>query len=276
MDIKNEILKYFEFKKSYGQNFLFDEEILDGIADAGCACGAATVIEVGSGAGTLTRKLSERFKHVTALEIDREILPFLERNVADCGNVTILRRNPLTFDTKAFNALCGSDCALVSNLPYNITTGMLELLALSEVKSFTLLLQKEAAARAAAESGGEFGYIPAILQAVGTIRTEFDVARTCFTPPPEVDGRVITFTRTHRVTDEKAFVKFFKNCFLNKRKTLANNFKSAYNLEREEVERALNELGFDSNARSLALGSIGLKELGFKFGFLSGAIEEVN
>lgn len=275
MDIKNEVLKHFEFKKSYGQNYLFDEEILNGIADAGAACGAAVAVEIGAGAGTLTRKIAERFGRVIALEIDGDILPFLEKNVSEFDNVKILRRNPLTFEPKAFDELCGDDCAVVSNLPYNITTGVVELLALSNVRSFTLLLQKEAAARITAPNGGDFGYTSALIQSVGSLRTEFDVPRTCFTPPPEVDGRVITFTRTHRVTDAKAFTRFFKSCFLNKRKTLSNNFKSSYNLSREEVESVLTSLGFEANARSLALGADGLKAVGCKLGYLNGTIESV-
>ncbi len=215
-------------KKSLGQNFLKDESYLRRIADAARVGPEDQVLEIGPGLGHLTRVLSLRAKKVVCIEIDDRLIPVLLDEFSGQRHVEILHADALEY---AYDSLVGT-WKVVANLPYYISTPIIQKLILSRQKftSFTLMLQKEVAERIAASPGGkEYGYLSVLVQLFTIPRIEFKVPAGAFTPIPEVDSVVITLTVRDRpavdLRDEGFFTRVVKAAFSQRRKTLRNSLR---------------------------------------------------
>lgn len=257
----------FGFSKSLGQNFLCDERILNIIADDALISKDQTVLEIGTGAGTLTRVLSEKAKKVISVEVDRSLLPVHEKTLDGFNNVKVINADFLSLDVKKFyEEELEENFIVCANLPYYITTPIIMNLLESGVKfkTITVLVQKEVAERMAAkENTGDYGSLTCAVQFYTTAKLCSKIPASCFYPRPKVDSQVIRLERRERpavdVKDEKVFFETVKACFAMRRKTLANNIISAFGFGRETAEKIICdcELPVTVRGEALSLDKIG-------------------
>lgn len=248
----------FTFKKSLGQNFLTDENLLDSIAEAAGIGKSDTVVEIGCGAGTLTRALSKLAGRVYAYEIDRDLRPVLAETLAGCENTEVIFRD---FSKENLGELYREigEYTVVANLPYYVTTPIVTRL-LEEgagVRGVCVMVQQEVAERfAAKEDTPEYGAITAAIALRGTAKIVKKVGRNMFYPAPNVDSAVVKIDFTENalpVKDKDMYRKTVRCAFLNRRKTLENNLMKSFSLSRETAAEILNRAGVEEKARGETL-----------------------
>ena len=266
-ELKDTLIKHsFQFKKQFGQNFISDGNLLKSIVDASEIDEHTTVVEVGCGAGTLTRALAERAKKVYAFDIERDLQPVLAETLAGLENVEVIFRDFNKINLREFEEEIG-EYTVVANLPYYITTPLVtKLLEESDkVQGLSIMVQEEVADRfCAKENTPEYGSITAAIALKGSAKVVKRVSRNLFYPRPNVDSAVvkIEFERGRvAVKDEKAYRQTVKCAFLNRRKTLENNLVNCFNLTREQAKAALAEAGVDEKARGETLSPQRLAKL---------------
>ncbi len=248
----------FHFKKQFGQNFISDGNLLRSIVEASGITADTTVVEIGCGAGTLTRALAESAKQVYAFDIDRDLQPVLAETLSGLENVDVIFRDFNKLDLKAFEREI-EPYTVVANLPYYITTPLVtKLLEESEkVQGLSIMVQEEVAERfCAKENTPEYGAITAAIALKGTAKIVKRVPRSLFYPRPNVDSAVvkITFERGRlAVADEKAYRQTVKCAFLNRRKTLENNLINFFCVSREQAKEILSLAGVEEKARGETL-----------------------
>ena len=258
-DIKSFLEKEgFVFKKSLGQNFLIDGSVPPRMAEF-AADGQTGVIEIGPGAGVLTRELSRRAKKVVAIELDSKLKPILEKTLDDKDNVRLVFADVLKTDLKKIIAENLSDCEVVSvcaNLPYYITSPVIMKLLTEKlpVKNITVMVQKEAADRICAEVGSRAaGPVTAAINYYAVAKPLFFVPKESFLPQPKVNSEVINLEIRERppvkVSDEEFFFKTVNACFMLRRKTAVNSISSALQIDKERIKEVFLKLGIDETAR---------------------------
>ena len=242
-------------KKSLGQNFLKDPNYLKKIVDAARVGPDDLVLEIGPGLGHLTRVLASRAKKVLALELDERLVPLLQREFSLLHNVEIVQADAIEYPYGALS----DKWKVVANLPYNISTPIIQKLIAHRDKftSLTLMLQQEVAERVASLPGGkEYGYLSVIVQLYAEPRIEFMVPPGAFMPRPDVNSAVMTLTIRERpavaVLDEKFFVRVVKAAFSQRRKMLRNALKQL-DIPAEKMAVILNKTGIDLNRRAETL-----------------------
>lgn len=260
MDVKT-ILKEkgFRFNRQFGQNFLLDEDVLDGIAEASGEKG--TVVEVGAGAGTLTRALSARAKKVVAFEIDKNLKKVLDVTLKDRHNVTLIMGDVMKYPVSEIEKLCGGEYSVVANIPYYVTTPLIMnfLEQGKQVKSLTLTVQKEVAERLCAkEASKQYGAITVAVNAVADTEIVRLLPKEAFYPSPEVDSAVIRITLRrdkYDVADRDTFRRTVKAAFAMRRKTLANNL-CALGFDKKQAEEVLSQAGLPAGCRGEQLSVV--------------------
>lgn len=256
----------FHFKKQFGQNFISDTNLLRSIVDASGINKETTVVEIGCGAGTLTRVLAEVAKKVYAFDIDRDLQPVLADTLAGLENVEVIFRDFNKLNLKEFEEEIG-EYTVVANLPYYITTPLVtKLLEESDkVQGLSIMVQEEVADRfCAKENTPEYGSITAAIALKGVAKIVKRVSRNMFYPRPNVDSAVvkIEFVRGRvEAKDERAYRQTVKCAFLNRRKTLENNLINSFNITREQAKAVLAEAGVDEKARGETLSPERLAKL---------------
>ena len=258
-DLRTVLTKHgFRFKKQFGQNFISDTNLLKSIVSASGVTKDTTVVEIGCGAGTLTRALAESAKRVYAFDIDADLKPVLEETLAGVENVEVIFRDFHKLDLKEFEKEIGA-YRVVANLPYYITTPLIaKLLDESELcEGVSVMVQEEVAERfCAKENTPEYGAITAGIALKGTAKIVKRVPRTLFYPRPNVDSAVvkIEFERDRLpVKDRKMYRDTVRCAFLNRRKTLQNNLMISFSLSREQAKEVLQKAGGDEKARGETL-----------------------
>jgi 16S rRNA (adenine1518-N6/adenine1519-N6)-dimethyltransferase len=233
-----EILKKFgfSFKKSLGQNFLIDTNILRRIVDHAHLKEQSGAIEIGPGIGALTEQLARNSEKVVAFEIDQRLLPILKETLSPYPNTTIIHEDVLKADVKKvieeqFADI--KDIMVVANLPYYVTTPIIMKLLEEKlpIRGIVCMLQKEVADRIAAKPGGkEYGSLSIAVQYYTEAETVMIVPKTVFMPQPNVDSAVIRLTVRDepivKVRDENFFFQVTKASFAQRRKTILNNLTS--------------------------------------------------
>ncbi|MBR2570568.1 MAG: ribosomal RNA small subunit methyltransferase A [Clostridia bacterium] len=254
----------FRANHALGQNFLLNAAYLEKIADLAGVKAGEGVLEIGAGCGILTYEMAARGARVLALEVDRALGPMLEEVLADTG-ARVVMADALKCDWKALTAEAfgGEPFCVAANLPYGITTDVLRRIIRGDlpIRRVTLLLQREAAQRAAARVG-ETGYcaLSAQVRAWGAARVLMDVPSSAFTPPPHVESAVLEIvpwtaeTRPVRPKSEEAFQRTIEAAFAMRRKTLLNNLTRAFGISREQAQAVLSSCGIAAGARGEALG----------------------
>ena len=256
----------FHFKKQFGQNFISDGNLLRSIVEASGIDEDTTVVEIGCGAGTLTRALAERAKKVYAFDIDKDLQPVLAETLSGLENVEVIFRDFNKIDLKEFEKEIG-EYTVVANLPYYITTPLVtKLLEEGEkVQGLSIMVQEEVADRfCAKEDTPEYGSITAAIALKGKASIVKRVSRNLFFPRPNVDSAVvkIDFERGRiPVLDEKAYRQTVKCAFLNRRKTLENNLINSFGIGRDEAKSVLAAAEIDEKARGETLSPVRLARL---------------
>lgn len=246
--------KDFNFKKKFGQNFLKDDSIPRKIVECANILEDSLVIEIGPGAGALTKFLVKNAKQVLCYEIDTSLEEILDKELVDYDNVDViyddfLRRDVLK-DLKKYDY---KNLFVVANLPYYITTPIITKLIEDgiDVEKIVVMIQKEVADRFGAKpKSREYGSITVFLNYYFDIKKEFLVSRNCFIPKPNVDSIVISLNKKKEkldVNNKELFFKLVRDSFHFKRKTIRNNLKG-YDLVK--VEEILNKYNFDLSVRA--------------------------
>ena len=256
----------FTFKKSFGQNFLTDTNILQKIVDTAEIDKKVNVIEIGPGIGALTEFLAENAAEVMAFEIDDRLVPILADTLRDFDNVTVINQDILKVDLAQYIAEFKNPdlpIKVVANLPYYITTPILMHLIESGIpfSEFVVMMQKEVADRISAQPNTKaYGSLSIAVQYYMTAKVAFIVPRTVFVPSPNVDSAILKMVRREQpaveVQDEKFFFKVSKASFVHRRKTLWNNLTSYFGKSEEvktKLERALEKADLVANVRGEAL-----------------------
>ncbi|NPC94937.1 16S rRNA (adenine(1518)-N(6)/adenine(1519)-N(6))-dimethyltransferase RsmA [Bacillus sp. WMMC1349] len=256
----------FSFKKSLGQNFLIDTNILDRIVDHAEVTKKTGVIEVGPGIGALTEQLAKRAKKVVAFEIDQRLLPILKDTLSPYDNVTVLHQDILKADIQTVMTEQFQDCdevMVVANLPYYVTTPIIMKLLEENLplKGIVVMLQKEVADRMAAKpSSKEYGSLSIAVQFYTNPKTVMTVPKTVFIPQPNVDSAVIRLllrdTPAVTVRNEPFFFQVVKASFAQRRKTLLNNLVNNLPNGKEKkslIETALQNSEIDGKRRGESL-----------------------
>lgn len=236
---KELLQKYgFSFKKSLGQNFLIDGNILRNIADAADLGPTKGALEIGPGIGALTEKLAERSGRVVAIEIDQRLLPMLEDSLSDYPNVAIVHGDVLKVDLHALfrERFAGLESvSVVANLPYYITTPIVMRLLEEKlpVESIVVMIQKEVADRFAASPGSkDYGSLSVAVQYYAEPEVVAKVPHTVFIPQPNVDSAVVKLKMRAEppvaVRDEALFFDVVQAAFVQRRKTLLNNLQQRF------------------------------------------------
>ena len=256
----------FTFKKSFGQNFLTDTNILQKIVDTAEIDKNVNVIEIGPGIGALTEFLAENAAEVMAFEIDDRLVPILEDTLRDHDNVNVINEDVLKADlhtrVKEFK---NPDLPIkvVANLPYYITTPILMHLIESKIPfaEFVVMMQKEVADRISAEPNSKaYGSLSIAVQYYMTAKVAFIVPRTVFVPAPNVDSAILKMTRREQplveVKDEDFLFRVAKASFVHRRKTLWNNLTNHFGKSEEvktKLEQALEIADIKPSIRGEAL-----------------------
>ena len=244
----------FEFKKSFGQNFLKDNNITEGIASSVDYKENNLVIEIGPGAGALTKKLLGKVDKAILYEIDTRLKDILHQELKEFDNYEVifgdfLERN-VKDDLKKYNY---KNLYIVANLPYYVTTPIISKIIQDDIPAseIVIMIQKEVADRLSAKVGTkEYGQLTVFLNYFFDIKKIFNVSRNCFVPRPNVDSAVIKMVRKvdrEYLKDINHFSKLVKDSFSFKRKTIRNNL-NGYDLD--IVNKVLNKYGFDLGFRS--------------------------
>ena len=247
----------FFFKKKFGQNFITDENLLAAIAeDAGVAGG--TALEIGAGAGTLTRALAARAKEVLAYEIDEKLKPVLAETLQDCPNVRLIFGDFLRVDLATLEETL-PPYTVAANLPYYITTPLVMkfIEGAKKAKALVVMVQDDVAKRFCATADTpEYGAVTAAIALRARAEIVRTVPRRMFYPVPNVDSAVVKLTFEENripVQDADMYRRTVRAAFLSRRKTLENNLMTAFALPRERAKAALAAAGVPENARGETL-----------------------
>lgn len=264
-----EIMNKYElsFKKSLGQNFLIDVNVLKKIVEHAKVDQETNVIEIGPGIGALTEQLALNAKHVYAFEIDQRFIRVLEDTLSPYQNVTIFNQDILKADLKQFieNELSDEKIKVVANLPYYITTPILMKLLTENlpIESFTVMMQKEVADRmAASPSTKDYGSLSIAVQYYTESSVVMTIPKTCFMPQPNIDSSILHLTKRNKpivhVKNEPLFFEIVQESFAQRRKTLKNNLQRAFKerLSKEELDVAFERSNVDSGRRGESLSII--------------------
>lgn len=239
-------------KKSLGQNFLIDSEVINKIVDEVSACNNDLIIEIGPGKGALTSKLKKKGCNIIAYELDKDLKNILSKLEDD--KLHVIYKDFLNSNIKDdIKDIKYNNLYLVGNLPYYITTPIIEHVIKENINftKFTIMIQKEVADRFMAhEKTKDYGYITLVLKYYFEINKVCDVSKYAFNPVPKVESSVISFTPRKNKVDVKAdsYFKFLKNAFRMKRKNLRNNLNGIYDLEK--LEEVLEKYGLDLTVRA--------------------------
>lgn len=255
----------FAFKKSLGQNFLIDVNILENIIHHANIDKTAGAIEIGPGIGALTEQLAIHADRVAAFEIDQRLLPILEDTLGAYSNVEIIHQDILKADVKEIiknHFKADQAIHVVANLPYYITTPILMKLLRDRlpIDSITVMIQKEVAERMAAKPNSKsYGSLTIAVQYYTHAKVVMTVPKTVFNPQPNVDSSILQLKLREepavQVNDEDFFFGIVKASFAQRRKTLRNNLANYFAdaFDKAAIDAVLQRIGIDGSRRGESL-----------------------
>jgi 16S rRNA (adenine1518-N6/adenine1519-N6)-dimethyltransferase len=244
-----------ELKHSLGQNFIVDAAVRDRIADAAGLTQDDDVLEVGAGAGGLTVALASRARRVTAVELDRRLIPVLKEVTAGLDNVAVVESDILAFDSSS--AFPHGDHVVAGNIPYNLTGALIRKLLDREPRPrrLSLVVQKEVADRWTAASGASLATVA--VQVFATARLLFTIPASAFQPPPKVDSACVVLEVRERpavdVTDRDAFFRLVEAVFQFRRKQLGGALGRISGTGSTSAGARLREAGIEPERRAQTL-----------------------
>lgn len=252
----------FSFKKSLGQNFLIDLNIIREVLDKADIHEKTGVIEVGPGIGSLTEQLAKRAGKVVAFEIDQRLVPVLTDTLSPYDNVTVVNEDILKADVLGAIDTHFSECeevVVVANLPYYITTPILMhfLEQNLPIGRYYVMMQKEVGERISARPNSKsYGSLSIAIDYYTEARVVQQVPKTVFMPPPNVDSIIVEMVRREEkkvdVDDETLFFKLTRGAFGQRRKTILNNYMSVFEdgkNHKDTIRKLLEAAGIDPRRR---------------------------
>lgn len=249
----------FRFNKALGQNFITDGNLLDAIvADSGIEEGDI-VVEIGTGAGTLTRSIAKIAKKVYSFEVDKNLQPVLALSLQGVDNVEVIFRDILKMKDDEVKEIVGGKFKVVANLPYYITTplAMRFIESTLDVESLTIMVQKEVADRFVAKPNtADYSAITLAIEMAGDAKITRNVSRNMFYPSPNVDSAVVRIDiNRNKLDGENAPLlrKLVRSSFAMRRKTLANNLSVAFGINKQDATALIEKAGFAPMVRGEAL-----------------------
>lgn len=263
MNLNDRLKKHhITLQKKYGQNFIGDPALLERIATVCDWQPGDRALEIGPGAGTLTRAIAREAEEVLAIEIDRRLAPLLEETLADCANVHLVFTDALKADLDALmRDTLGWDgrYKLIANLPYYITTPLImHVLEDSEkVSELVIMVQKEVGERLCAAPGSKaYGAVTVMVQYAATVARAFDVGRHAFVPAPEVDSTILHLIpyekRPIQAQSDAVLRRVAKAAFSQRRKTLRNSL-SSLGCDKALIKQALEAASIEDSRRAETL-----------------------
>ncbi|KRM96175.1 16S ribosomal RNA methyltransferase KsgA Dim1 family protein [Liquorilactobacillus aquaticus DSM 21051] len=249
------------FKKSLGQNFLTDVNILKKIVNAAELDENDDVIEIGPGIGALTEQIAKKAHSVLALELDDRLIPVLAETLEPYDNIQVIKQDVLKADLKQLLSKYFDGqhrVKVVANLPYYITSPIIIHLLETGIPfdSLVVMMQKEVAERLSAQPGTKaYGSLTVRVQYQMHVKVAFTVSKTVFVPQPKVDSAIVVLSPKEVLTlpkDEQLFFKVVKGCFQHRRKTIWNNLQSflGKQVDKEKLHQLL--LGLDVSPKTRA------------------------
>ncbi len=258
-----EILRVYQLdkaKKSLGQNFLLNEEVLQNIIKYSDLSEKDTVIEIGPGLGFLSQLLVSRVGKLYLVELDDKLIVFLKNQFFNFDNIEFVHNNILKIHFE--DLIANDNYKIVANIPYNITSNLFRKIMLVENKPelLTLLIQKEVAQRISA-TAGQMSVLAVLLQVFYKIELKEIVKNTNFYPAPKVDSAVVKLTRIFKIEQElknlqisfKQFSQIVKIGFSAKRKKLLNNLANGLAVDKSELKMLFQDLGWSEKTRAQEL-----------------------
>lgn len=246
-------------KKSLGQHFLVDDNVVRRILDLADLSSTDTVLEVGPGIGTLTLALCAHAGSVVAVERDRDLEPVLAATTAGCPRFALVHADAVEVTPEALRAAFGPPTALVANLPYQVAaTVVLRFMQLiPSLAHATVMVQAEVADRMAAVPGTKaYGSYTVKLRLLAEPAGRFAVPPGCFLPPPRVDSAVIRLERRASIGDAGLLSEASRvadAAFAQRRKTLRNSLRAALGVSPDALDAALERAGIDGRVRAETL-----------------------
>lgn len=249
----------FRFNKALGQNFITDGNLLDAIvADSGIEEGDI-VVEIGTGAGTLTRSIAKIAKKLYSFEVDKNLQPVLALSLQGVDNVEVIFRDILKMKDDEVKEIVGGKFKVVANLPYYITTplAMRFIESSLDVESLTIMVQKEVADRFVAKPNtADYSAITLAIEMAGDAKITRNVSRNMFFPSPNVDSAVVRIDiNRNKLEGENVSLlrKLVRSSFAMRRKTLANNLSVAFGINKQDATALIEKAGFAPMVRGEAL-----------------------
>ena len=235
----------FYIKKKFGQNFIIDQNVLNAIVDASLIDKDTCVVEIGPGLGSLTEILIKRAKKVMSFEIDKDLIPILNHNLGQYDNFILVNEDILNIDINAYLDKYFSDSkkiALVANLPYYITTQIIEkvLTESKVIDEIVVMVQKEVALKYTSDYKSPLMYM---IEDMGKIEYMFTVSQNVFIPAPHIDSAILKITINKEANLD--LYKVLNSAFKQRRKTIYNNLKQEY----QNALDVLNENQIDQKLR---------------------------
>ncbi len=249
----------FRFNKALGQNFITDANLLDAIVADSQITSDDVVVEIGTGAGTLTRAIAKVAKKVYSFEVDVNLQPVLALSLKGVDNAEVIFRDVLKMKDSELCQIVGDKFKVVANLPYYITTplAMRFIESTLDVESITIMVQKEVALRFVAKPNtADYSAITLAIEMAGDAKITRNVSRNMFFPAPNVDSAVVRIDVDRTKLDgENAPLlhKLVRASFAMRRKTLANNLSVAFQMDKQEAGKIIEEAGFSPMVRGEAL-----------------------
>ncbi|MFT8392977.1 MAG: 16S rRNA (adenine(1518)-N(6)/adenine(1519)-N(6))-dimethyltransferase RsmA [Liquorilactobacillus ghanensis] len=251
------------FKKSLGQNFLTNEELLKQMVAVADISANDDVIEIGPGIGALTEQLALKAHQVVALEVDQRLLPVLAETLADYANVKVIEQDVLQADLPALiaaNFTGQQQLKVVANLPYYITSPIIKFLLQQPIplKTMVVMMQKEVAERlSAVPRTKSYGALSVLVQYQCQAKLAIMVPKSFFVPQPQVDSAIVKLVKREKiavpVNSWSLFVKVVQGCFAHRRKNLGNNLLSIIGkkkVTKEQVAAFLNGMQLSDRMRA--------------------------
>ncbi len=244
------------YKQGLGQNFIYDEDLLKALVELSQVTSEDDVLEVGPGAGSMTKYLCRQAHHVLSVELDERLIPLLGAYMAEYANFTLRQGDIMALNLPEITAGLRKPLSVVANIPYYITTPLITLLLTCglPLKRLALMVQREVADKLLARPGTDaWGPLAIRCQYHCEPYLALDVPAKCFTPPPKVDSAFVVLPMRERpaveVRSEADFFRVAAAAFALRRKTMVNNLCATFHLERQEAVALMNAARLDERVR---------------------------
>lgn len=254
------------YKQGLGQNFIYDDALLQALVEASGVTARDDVLEIGPGSGSMTAHLCDAAHHVLSVELDERLIPLLGAFLRDKPNFTLVQGDILSLNLQEVTSPLQKPISVVANIPYYITTPLITLLLGCGVpiRRMALMVQKEVADKLLSAPGEEgWGMLAVRAQYFCVPELAMDVPAACFTPPPKVDSAFVLLhwrdTPAVAVRSEADFFRVAGAAFALRRKTMTNNLCATLRMGREDALGLMKQAGLDEKIRGerLTLGELG-------------------